>query len=283
MHATRKEWKIFQCVFIVIQALVIFFTAHFVLSANEEEGFFEIFTVKNFLPQFFVQVLGLSLLAIALEWMNKKAIERFYGEGAWKRKALIYVFKALLLPVVFTFIFAYFYFSHFRVSFDVTTYMNQLWPFFLGFFAFINVLLLLKLLLEKVMFSKQSVASSTRDADGANDIRIEVSINRKKEMVRLNDIGLCVREDRNVAVYLLNGRSGFSAESIASIKARVGNDPKVFATGSWLVHSSFVADIKDGQSIRSKELLVKIPIESKLIIPKERVSEFTAWYDSNRY
>lgn len=281
MIAIRRDWKKFQIVFICMQAIIIFFAAHFVLSAKEEEGFFEIFTVEGFTSQFILHLFFLAALAFALAYINKKEMDRFYTTG--KKRLLLYLLKALLAPIVVTFLFAFCYLRYHDVSFDIKTYINQLWPFFVGFFAFINVLLLLKFLLKKLMFSDVWLSSTALQEAIKADTVLEVSIDRKKELLPVADIGLYVREGRSVAVYLTNGKRGLASASVAELKEKLAHIPFFFATGSWIVNFSVIEQVVDGQSIRSKELLLKFPNKNKLIVPKERVREFTDWYNKLAY
>lgn len=274
MNLNPHDWKFFNYVFAILQAVLVFFAAHFVLSVQEPEGFFEIFTVKGFVPQFIFHLLLLALVVVLLNWVTAREMNRFYSTR-WRR-VLVYLLKTVLIPIILAFPFAYLYLTVLGKQFDLYAYINDLWPFLLFFFLFVNVLLLLRYLLRSLLLPKTEKVV----LDAEEPVLLEIYSDGIRSEVDRKDVALCVREVRKVWIYLKDGSAFTSQESIVQLKDKLTDEANFFATGSWIVARDVVADIDDGPSVRSKKLILTFPYSGILILPKYTVSRFNEWRKS---
>lgn len=273
MNLNPQDWKFFNYVFTALQAVLVLFGAHFVLSVQEPEGFFEIFTVKGFVSQFIFHVVLLALVVLLLNWITAREMKRFYSTR-WRR-VVVYFLKTVLIPIVLAIPFAYLYLTFFGKGFDLYTYINDLWPFLLFFFLFVNVLLLMRYLLKSLLSQKEEKTVP----DDETPVLLELYNNGTKSIVERGEVALCAREDRTVWVYLKDGSAFTSRESIVRLKDKLAADADFFATGSWIVAHDVIKEIDEGPSVRSKKLILKFPYSGILIVPKDTVSRFMQWWE----
>lgn len=273
MNWNPQDWKFFNYVFNILQVVLVFFAAHFILSAQEPEGFFEIFTVKGFIPQFVFHLFLLTIVVLLLNWITIREMERFYSTR-WRR-VCDYFLKTLLVPIGLAFPFAYFYLAFFGKEFDLYAYVNDLWPFLLFFFLFINVLMLMRYILKSLLLEKDRKIESIEEIP----LPLEVYSGGIKSVVDQTKVALCVREDRTIWIYLKDGRAFTSRESIVRLKDQLVTDKNFFATGSWIVAHDVISGIDEGPSVRSKKLLLTFHYKGVLIVPKDTVSRFMKWWE----
>lgn len=260
----------FRTVFFMIQGALILLSAHYVLSKDEPEGFFEIFGVPGFVPQYLIQVAAISLLTVILNILTNRYVYRMYGTKSRHlfRDMVLTTAGAILLSMGFV----YGYLFSLGRDFDITTYLNQLWAFLVFLFALV-ALILLGYLWERFFIMGRPLDAGTED-DGEI-----VAIPFKGQNVALSKdyIGLLVRDERHVAVYKFDGSSFRSRSSILQMKKLLADDDRFFATGSWIVHRAAIKGVEEGPSVRSKVLILCFSYTGKVIVPKERVSEFNIW------
>ena len=110
------------------------------------------------------------------------------------------------------------------------------------------------------------------------DREIEFSRDWVKSSIPLGRIAYCCVEQRSTMLCFDNGTKGRYAKSLTDLKDLIGDDPRFFATGRWIVNSAYVEDLEDSYS-RKKFIVLKFPFPDKLSLPKEKVSEFRQWFD----
>lgn len=64
--------RTFYVIYWMFQSLIIFIGAHLILWHGEPEGFLEIFSVADYLPQYFIHVAVFFVLAIVLDHFTSK-------------------------------------------------------------------------------------------------------------------------------------------------------------------------------------------------------------------
>ena len=144
------NWRTFYMIFWAVQVLIICIGAHLILWHGEPEGFFEIFSVANYVPQYLIHVAAFFILALVLDWFHQREFVK--GGNVWllPRQYVMYGLKTLGLPLLIAFPFAYLYFKWFGVSFDTTTYIQRVFPFFFMLVLLLNLIVLVRYALLRI-------------------------------------------------------------------------------------------------------------------------------------
>src|SRR5690606_9681877 len=88
--------RTFHVIYWMFQSLIIFIGAHLILWHGEPEGFLEIFSVADYLPQYLIHVMVFFVLAIVLDHFHKQ--EYVKGVSSWllPRRYVMYGVKTLV-------------------------------------------------------------------------------------------------------------------------------------------------------------------------------------------
>lgn len=290
--------RTFYVIYWMFQSLIIFIGAHLILWHGEPEGFLEIFSVADYLPQYFIHVMVFFVLAIVLDHFHKQ--EYVKGVSSWllPRRYVMYGVKTLVLPMLIAMPFAYLYFKFFGVSLDTRSYIQRVLPVFFMLVLLLNLIVLVRYALLRIAWmlanqqaAQQKLAADVRRQDltwktdmaalqgtDTRDREIEYSRDWVKYSAPLGRIAYCCVEHRSTMVYLDNGTYGRYAKSLTDLKDFIGSDPRFFSTGRWIVNRTYIEELEDSFS-RKKFIVLRFPFQAKLSLPKEKVSEFRQWFD----
>jgi|GEM_PF-3125157 len=280
-----------------VQTIIILLCAHLILWHGEPEGFWEIFAVKGFLGQYAIHVAAFFVLAGVLEFLHHLEFRKGGRQWLIPRHYAFYAIKTILLPICLALLFGYFYFQGFGVAFDGLRYIQRVLPFYLVVLLLLNLIVFIRRLLIRMAWSlvnktgqeamltgygTGAEASRLTMMDGAYDEKtIELYVNRDRMNVPITDLVYSCIENRSIRVYLRNGKVGRYHGTLTRLKDDVGDDPRIFATGQWIVNGLDVDKIEDTFS-RKKLIKLDFPFEATLPLPKEKVSEFRHWLEAVR-
>lgn len=280
-----------------IRVFVALLAAHIVLWYGEPEGFLEIITVPGFIPQYIVNAVAF----FALFWLTSRMLHyrrpRMSQFRTSKKTWLLFLLRGLFLPTVLTMLFGAAYYAWHGVPFSLVDYNKVVLPIVVGaliivlgvevcIFTLEAVTVVLRAFrinrIKRENIERALAASGVAEAEASfaeeaiivNTFRHKKRVERELQKFRLFDIvgGRPKAFDHQGADYNLE------IKSLRKIKELLVDDPRFFATGSWIVRYDAIDHVKDGET-RTKNIYLKKPFSSYLRLNKEYIRVFQEWQD----